>query len=298
MAEKDISEKTLESFNDVFADIIYGLLFQGEEIISADELEDQHPLSHYKDDGKLREVERDVLKLWKKEKLRLALLGFENQTSPDPDMTLRVVGYDGTEYRAQLNQRTESGKRYSVITLVLYFGYTKRWNKPKSLLERLRIPEIFKPYVSDYKINVFEIAYMSREQVNLFKSDFRVVADYFVQKRENGDYIPNPQDLKHIQETLQLLSVMTGDHRFEEAYNDKYLERRPRNMCDVLDRIEHRGWQNGWQSGWQKGGIEREAQIILNLYQNKAPLELIAASVGKTVDEVKDIVAKQKSLLS
>ena len=69
-------------------------------------------------------------------------------------------------------------------------------------------------------------------------------------------------------------------------------------MCDVLDRIEHRGWQNGWQSGWQKGGIEREAQIILNLYQNKAPLELIAASVGKTVDEVKDIVAKQKSLLS
>ena len=144
--------------------------------------------------------------------------------------------------------------------------------------------------MSDYKINVFEIAYLNREQVNLFKSDFRVVADYFVQKRENGDYIPNPQDLKHIQETLQLLSVMTGDHRFEEAYNDKYLERRPRNMCDVLDRIEQRGWQ--------RGGTEREAQIIMNLYQNKASWELIAASVEKTVDEVRSIVEKQKSLLS
>ena len=31
MGEKDIIEKTLESYNDVFADIINGLLFQGEQ---------------------------------------------------------------------------------------------------------------------------------------------------------------------------------------------------------------------------------------------------------------------------
>ena len=61
-------------------------------------------------------------------------------------------------------------------------------------------------------------------------------------------------------------------------------------MCDVLDRIEQRGWQ--------RGGTEREAQIIMNLYQNKASWELIAASVEKTVDEVRSIVEKQKSLLS
>ena len=121
------------------------MLFQGKEIISADELEDRQPHSHYKTDGKLREVERDILKQWRKEKLRLALLGFENQTSPDPDMTLRVMGYDGTEYRAQLTPKDRSGKRYPVITLVLYFGYTERWNKPTSLLERLSIPEKFKP---------------------------------------------------------------------------------------------------------------------------------------------------------
>ena len=271
MAEKDISEKALESFNDVFADIINGLLFQGEEIISADELEEQQPHSHYKADGKLREMERDVLKQWKKEKLRLALLGFENQTAPDPDMTLRVISYDGTEYRAQLNGNENAGQRYPVITLVLYFGYQKRWNKPKSLLERLSIPDKFKPYVSDYKINVFEIAYLSREQVNFFKSDFRVVADYFVQKRENGDYIPNPQDLKHVQETLQLLSVMTGDHRFEEAYNDKNAKRGIHNMCDVLDRIENRGRQDGWQAGRQEGRKEgrQEGENALALLMQK-----------------------------
>ena len=61
---------------------------------------------------------------------------------------------------------------------------------------------------------------MDQKEVNLFQSDFRVVADYFVQKRENGDYEPKPQDLKHVQETLQLLSVMTNDHRFEDVYNE------------------------------------------------------------------------------
>lgn len=301
MAEKDISEKTLESYNDVFADIVNGLLFQGEEVISPDDLEDRQGYSHYKADGKLRELERDVFKLWKQERLRLALVGFENQSLPDPDMTLRVAGYDGTEYRAQLNE-AKSGRRYPLLTLVLYFGYQQRWNQPKSLLERLDIPERFRPYISDYRINVFEIAWLTREQVKFFKSDFRVVADYFVQMRENDSYTPDPQELRHVQETLQLLSTMTGDHTFEELYNEKNQEGRPHNMCEVLERAEKRGWQNGWQmgqqDGWQKGMSERENQIILNLYRNNAPLELIASSVEKNIDEVRTILEKQRTLLS
>ena len=39
---------------------------------------------------------------------------------------------------------------------------------------------------------------------------------------------------------MQLLSVMTQDNRFEEAYNDSG-EGGIRNMCDVLDRVESKG---------------------------------------------------------
>lgn len=212
-------------------------------------------------------------------------------------MPLRVIGYDGAEYRAQLTEKNNAKSRYPVIMLVLYFGHTKPWGKPKNLLDRLDIPEKLKPYVSDYKMNLFEIAHLSREQVNLFKSDFRVVADYLVQMREKGDYIPEPQELRHVQETLQLLSVMTGDHRFEETYDD-ITEGRPHNMCDVLDRIESKGMQQGIQQGIQQGRTEREAQIILNMYQKKLPLEQIAELVGISLDEVKTIVENQKTLLS
>ena len=112
------------------------------------------------------------------------------------------------------------------------------------LLERVAVPERFRPFVNDYKVNLFEIAFLSREQVNLSQSDFRIVADYFVQKREKGDYIPKSQEFVHVQETLQLLSVVTGDHRFEDAWKDGK-RGGPCNMCDVLDRIEKRGIQQG-----------------------------------------------------
>jgi hypothetical protein len=53
MAEKDISEKILLSFNDVFADIVNGLLFDGKQVISAGDLEEQSPRAAYKADGKI-----------------------------------------------------------------------------------------------------------------------------------------------------------------------------------------------------------------------------------------------------
>ena len=144
------------------------------------------------------------------------------------------------------------------MTLVLYFGHDKPWNGPLSLKERLNIPKEFEPYVNDYKINLFQIAYLTHEQVELFQSDFKVVADYFVQKRENGDYIPSSQDLTHVQETLQLLSIMTNDNRFEEAYNTNTDGQKggPRNMCDVLDKVENRGIAKGIAKGKAEGKIE------------------------------------------
>ena len=52
MAEKDVTEKILESYNDVFADIVNVLLFNGQSVIQPDELIDQAPRSAYKVDGR------------------------------------------------------------------------------------------------------------------------------------------------------------------------------------------------------------------------------------------------------
>ena len=90
----------LNIYFDVFSDIVNVLLFNGKQVLGADELEDQAPRTYYKADGRLHEIERDVAKRWKNGNIRVACIGFENQTASDPDMPLRVIGYDGAEYRA------------------------------------------------------------------------------------------------------------------------------------------------------------------------------------------------------
>ena len=60
MPEKDITEKYLESYNDVFADIVNVLLFNGQRRVLSDDLRDTKARTLYKADGKLREQERDV----------------------------------------------------------------------------------------------------------------------------------------------------------------------------------------------------------------------------------------------
>ena len=248
MADKDMTEKTLEAFNDVFADIINGLLFEGEQIVKEDALTDAQPFSMYKADGKLHEQERDVAKYWNKTSpchisVRIAFLGFENQTKYEKDMAIRVIGYDGAAYRAELSQED----RYPVITLVLYFG-DEPWGKNRTLYDAIEVPEKFRPYVNDYKVNVFEIAHLPEEAIDYFQSDFRIVVDYFVHKRTDPDYRPvDPVAFKHVDEVLKMLTAITHDERFIESLEGE--GGKPKDMCEVLDRVEARGKIEGRQEG-------------------------------------------------
>ena len=291
MGEKDIAEKILLAHNDVFSDIVNVLLFGGQEVIQENDLEDQTTISVYKADEKLHEIDRDVAKRWKSGNLRLACMGFENQTSSDSDMPLRVIAYDGMEYRAQLlkkpsnkaNEEKETDKldvpnkpaepekqdRYPVITMVLYFGYDHLWNGPISLKDRLRIPDGLSDYVNDYKINLYQIAYLPDEQIQQFKSDFRVVAEFFSQKRKQVDYTPSNQQLRHVKEVLQLFSIMTDDNRFEEIYNEELKkEGGIKTMCDVLDRAIEKGRKSGLAEGLMEGrsdGIRNMIELCQDL---------------------------------
>lgn len=47
-----------------------------------------------------------MAKYWKKELLRIAFLGLENETGSEKDMVLRMPGYDGAQYRTLLFCKT------------------------------------------------------------------------------------------------------------------------------------------------------------------------------------------------
>lgn len=80
----------------------------------------------------------------------------------------------------------------------------EHWRAEKHLKDLLDIPEGMEEYVNDLKINVFEIAWLTDEQISMFKSDFRIVADFFVRKRKNKDYVPdNKTEIRHVDAVLK-----------------------------------------------------------------------------------------------
>ena len=261
MQDKDITEKMLEKYNDVFADILNVLLFDGGDVVDESALTDALPMSMLKIDGRVRTQERDIAKYWRKNKINVALFGLENQTVPNKLMPLRVFGYDGAEYVKQSRKENSDRAKYPVITLVLYLGYEKRWNYPKRLFDVLDIDEDIRPYVNDFKINLFEIAYLEREKIDLFKSDFRILADYLYQMRKNRDYIADKTNIGHVEELLTLMSAMTGDNRFEETIND-FKGKEKVNMCEVLDRVEARGIEKGIEQGIKRGTINTLISLV------------------------------------
>ena len=264
MKDKDITQKVLEKYNDVFADILNVLLFNGRDVVEESTLIDALPMSMLKIDGRVRSQERDIAKYWRKSKINVALFGLENQTTPNKLMPLRVLGYDGAEYVKQSRKENIDKAKYPVITLVLYLGYEKEWKYPKTLFEVLDIDEDIKPYVNDFKINLFEIAYLDKEKINLFKSDFRILADYLYQMRINRDYIADETTIEHVEELLTLMSAMTGDNRFEETINDLKGKEKI-NMCEVLDRVEARGIEKGIEQGIEQGVKRGTINTLISL---------------------------------
>lgn len=140
MGQKDLSEKILVDYNDVFADILNVCVYEGEEVVKPEELENTSVHAQYKaEDDKLHEEERDVAKYWKKENIAIAMYGIENQVKVDQNMPFRMIGYDGASYRGQLLDKRKSV--VPVASFVLYFGIDRRWNKYKSIKECITIPD-------------------------------------------------------------------------------------------------------------------------------------------------------------
>ncbi len=290
MGKKDIAEKNLEAWNDVFADIVNVLLFKGKRLMKEKDLEADTKDSIIKANGEIHEQERDVSKFWKNGEIRISILGFENQTVQDYNMPLRVISYDGASYKQELLDKNLKQK-YPVATLVLYFGIDSKWKAPKRLHDCFKIPEELKPFVSDYKINVFNIAWLSDETIDMFKSDFKFVAKYFQTKRKNKKYIPTNDEIIHVDSLLKMFIALTGDNYFETVYNNNDLKNKKGGvtMCSIFEDFVNEGKAEGRAEGREEG----KAELVRKMLDAKLVSEQQIADLLKiSVKEVKKIAAK------
>ena len=127
----------------------------------------------------------------------------------------------------------------------------------------LEVDENLKPYVSDYRINVFDIAFLDREKIELFKSDFRMLADYLYQMRTTNSYKGDESNIKHVDEILMLMSAMSGFKNVENIIKVAH-ERKVSNMKGFFELAEEKGLEKGLELG-RTEGREEGADMVSEL---------------------------------
>ena len=279
MGSKDLAEKNLLQYKDVFSDIVNVNLFGGRHYISANELsrEPGELITKSSSDNKLKQLQMDVpMKCNKKYNTRFFVC-LENQSDINNIMPVRDMGYQHAKYMEQVRTIKEANRQQQaypspitkgihdtqkldpVITLVLNYSQ-KEWKKPRCLNDMLEFPEDMKcelePWIPSYSVCVINLASQSEMTICQYQSDFKYIVRYLScgnDRRKLDEYFQTTEfQLDHPEAFLDWLSAVTNDRRYRKA--KELIETTEGkggriNMCVLLDMYEERGVEKGISQG-------------------------------------------------
>lgn len=287
--QKDVTQKQLEDWNDVFADIYNGIAFGGKKILQEENLISLPTESFTKNmDGTVQQGFRDVRKADQRQGEYRLIWSLENQTGVDNTMPERIMGYEYASYEAQVKKlmaqnRKEKKRAYTrrlhdhqklapVVTAVLHWG-EKEWNGPRCLHDMLDFPEELeeelRPMVSDYSFHLIEMSKLPQEVRERFRSDFRILAEYAATRKNPKEWEAFLQTyqrkLLHPEELMNALEALSGDSRYEQAYEKITEEEKEEGvkMCVVAEKLE--------QIGIQKGIQQNTLRTVCNMLKRNKP---------------------------
>ena len=119
---------------------------------------------------------------------------------------------------------------------------------------------------------------LTTEQVENYKGDFQIIADYFVQITNGKEYVPSSKRIQHVDSMLKLIYVLTNDKRYAKCMESKDMEMEGVSMCEVLDRVEARGEA--------RGIMKNRTEMIQNMLKENISVDVIAKVAKITVEQV------------
>ena len=130
---------------------------------------------------------------------------------------------------------------FPVITFVIYYG-EEEWKHETTLHKRLNLDSELKHYVSDYSINLIDLKKLSEDDINKFKKDFKLIADYMVKgSKHKADHI----DLNHPEEVSELILRLTGEELPFEVECEEGGKNMEKFFEPMFERAEARGEARG-----------------------------------------------------
>ena len=244
MGAKDLAEKNLLQYKDVFSDIVNVNLFGGRCYVSAEELsrEPGELITKAVSDDKLRQLQMDVPMKCKKNN-RSFFLCLENQSDKNNVMPVRDMGYQHAKYMEQIKEAKESNRKTS--------------NYPNPMTKELNDSQKLSPVIT------LVLNYSQKEwetTIRQYQSDFKYIVRYLScgnDRRKLDEYFQTTEfQLDHPEAFLDWLSAVTNDRRYRKA-KELIEETEGKggkiNMCVLLDMYEERGEARGEARGIEKG---------------------------------------------
>lgn len=293
--------------NERFADLFNAVLFDGRQVIKADELEDldteESSVLEHRDYAESIAASRDNIKVRKVSfayGIELVLLGKEDQEHIHYAMPMRVMGYDYGSYKKQydsnaakyktsngmdedeyLSRMKRSDRFFPVITITLYYG-EKPWDGATSLHEMLNIPKSMEKFVNDYKMLLVEARQNNLILHNLNNKDlfnlFGIVLDRNITRNE-----AEKKAIQYCEEhktDKAVIMTVAGAANIHIDYNT--FEKGDGSMCTLFDEIAKENIAKGRVEGKAQG----KAEAIIELLED----------IGEPSDTLRNHIMSQTDL--
>jgi len=317
MGEMDV--RTSEYFeNDaVFADMINGYFFHGQQLIKPEYLQEANKELSYIGSKKGKKIIRDNVKRYYENTL-LCIYVLEHQTSIDYHMIIRNMLAEAMEYQRQWNHLKKkhdiakdldteheflSGMKKTekftpVVSLVVYYGKEK-WDAAghlRELLDLNDIPEFLLPYISNYQIHVFD--YHDYEKFDMFQTELKQV---FLFKKYSEDkemlkklIAENPEEYYNIsEETCDLIATITNSKELVKIEEYRNKEMGGINMCKALEDLKLEGIEEGIALGITRGiaqgATDKTHTFVSNMLNRNMSTEDICALAECSVEFIEQV---------
>ena len=167
----------------------------------------------------------------------------------------RIQGLIGKKDNLAWNRQAKEARFVPVILIVIYYGMDKAWDGAKCLYDMLTLDKELEPYVSNYKMNLFD--YHDYEDFSFFKTEnrelFEVLSCAKDEKKMDQLLRGNLERYSSLTaDVVEVIFKLTGiDLNILENVRKDGMEEV--DMCKAWDDHKEAGRNEGRQEGRQEG---------------------------------------------
>lgn len=311
MGKADTKTKEFWRNNEHFADLFNTVLFGGQQVLRAEELQEKDsdlsasvPARSRNDYVKMLAKASDVVKK-QSFGVEFSIFTLQNQSRIDYSMPVRELADSALIYLGECRAISERNRArregipfdelfsigrddriHAVISLTVYYG-EKPWDGPRSLRGMMAdMPAALEKIVPDYPLNLVEVrssdqyAFSNPDVATLFaliRSIYRKDLNAKVLRRVSADMA---MTVGEIVKSEKIVTLARTSRKGGEI-----------NMCQALEEMMQDSKEDGIKEGVSKGKLEAYKDLVRKKLAKGKTAEQIAEELEEQADKIFEIIA-------